>query len=194
VEDCYAAGSFDGDGPIVCIKLAASNAGRVRSHFERLISAEQVVTFATVVVVEAAALAKGAEEDARRVAGGKKLAQKESNAAQAHGLKGPLPGTSSGVPSAPPPPPSLPFDHGLFCNGGKKLAKKENNAAQAHGLKAPLTGTSSGAPSAPPPPPPPPFDHGLFFCWRQETRTEREQCCRSTRPQRSSDGNKLWSA
>jgi hypothetical protein len=39
-------------------------------------------------VVEAAAHSKGADEDARHAAGGKKLAQKENNAAQAHGQIG----------------------------------------------------------------------------------------------------------
>jgi hypothetical protein len=37
----YKAGFFDGDGPIVSIKLRKNNnQGRVRSHFERLISAD----------------------------------------------------------------------------------------------------------------------------------------------------------
>jgi hypothetical protein len=126
----YATGSFDGDEPIVYIKLAASNAGRVRSHFERLILAGQVRAFATAVVLEAAALAKGAEEDARREAGGKKLAQKENNAAQAHGLKGPVTGTSSGAPSAPPPPPPPPFDDGVET-GTRLRGKTSDSQASA---------------------------------------------------------------
>ena len=35
----YEAGYFQGRGPITCIKLAADNRCRVRSHFERIITA-----------------------------------------------------------------------------------------------------------------------------------------------------------
>jgi PHD/YefM family antitoxin component YafN of YafNO toxin-antitoxin module len=90
--------------------------------------------------------------------GGKKLAQKESNAAKAHGLQGPPVGTSSGAPGAPPPVPPVVFDPLFFRNqklleekknaAAAKLAQEEKNAAAAHGLQGLLPGTSSGAPGA----------------------------------------------
>ena len=80
----YAAGFFDGDGPVVCTELPSNNnQGRVRSHFERLISAEQVGRFSRLVMLEAP-FDPGSLNTC-----GKKLAQKESNAVKAHGLEGP---------------------------------------------------------------------------------------------------------
>jgi hypothetical protein len=62
----FAAGSLEGDGPTVCVMLAADNQGRVRSHFSILMSASQVDAFATAVVAEAEAEKQRARDAARQ--------------------------------------------------------------------------------------------------------------------------------